>query len=369
MPRSTALKLGAARRSFVALTMAIACGVGLAATAVGQTSGVSGSNVGPSGGVSPKAGGNATFYSLTQAARVQSYTAVQLRRFFDSAAGGPGNVTTVREELRVRANGTGEPDFELQFLGVEGEPQGSPAWLKWSQSYDDYGHLFVGHGSFRVRDLGRARANYTLHHFGTTTRIGRAVQRVVVYPRTFDKAIWLLEVDRQTQLPLYVAEYDAHMRMLSEVETIAWQPGAVITSPATNTAVTTVVMASFHAARSAMTFPSNVFEPSDATAEYGLDRVELRTSALNNRQSLVLTYTDGIDAFFLLETPNGDPFRGLPVRDKRDPSHTIARYRDPAMSVLLFWNDGVSFQVAGRGALRRLDDFAREIYRQSIAGG
>ncbi len=47
--------------------------------------------------------------------------------------------------------------------------------------------------------------------------------------------------------------------------------------------------------------------------------------------------------------------------------HTVGRYRDPAMSVLVFWDDGVSFQVAGRGAMHRLDAVARQLYLQALS--
>ena len=78
-------------------------------------------------------------------------------------------------------------------------------------------------------------------------------------------------------------------------------------------------------------------------------------------------YTDGIDQFFVTQTFGvSDLFASLPARKKPSRSHTIARYRDPAMSVLLFWDDGVSFQVAGRGSLLRLDDFAQAIYTKAI---
>ena len=104
-----------------------------------------------------------------------------------------------------------------------------------------------------------------------------------------------------------------------------------------------------------------------ATDEYEMHRVEVRTDPLNNRQTLLLGYTDGVDQFFVVETPGtSDSFGALPVRQKTGPSHTIARYRDPAMSVLLFWDESVSFQVAGRGSLLRLDGFAQAIYVQAL---
>ena len=81
----------------------------------------------------------------------------------------------------------------------------------------------------------------------------------------------------------------------------------------------------------------------------------------------VTVRVETFDQFFVTETFGvSDLFSALPVRQRPGVSHTIARYRDPAMSVLLFWDAGVSFQVAGRGSLLRLDDFAQAIYTMAI---
>lgn len=302
-----------------------------------------------------------SFAGLSQMLASQDHTVVQLRRFFS-----PSGVTAVREEARVQANGTAEPDYELEFLGVEGEPNGSPLWQYWDQTYRDHGKLFFEHGLFRVRDLSKVHHNYVLHDFGTTLRIGRAVQRVVVFPNELDKSIWLLEVDIATNVPLYTAEYDAQMRLLSEVEAVSFLPGSHL-GPPSGSATTVTVLPTFDAAQTFMGAPAGLVEPLEATAEYELHKVEVRTDPLNNRQTLVLAFTDGVDEFFVIQGPGvPDSFAGLPVRQKTEPSHTIARYRDPAMSVLLFWENGVSFQVAGRGSLLRLDEFAQAIYIQAL---
>ncbi|MCR9244386.1 MAG: hypothetical protein NXI31_05095 [bacterium] len=305
-----------------------------------------------------------SFASLSQMVTGQDYTVVQRRRFFLNTG-----VVSVREESRVQANGSSFPNFELDFLAVEGEPSGSPVWQHWSQIYAKHSGVFFRHGLFRVRDLASAQQNYTLHDFGTTMRIGRTVRRIVVFPRALDKSIWLLEIDELSNVPLYSAEYDSRMRLLSEVEAISLQLSVQLSAAAPNPLVT--VHPDFAAAHSFMGRPAGVRLPSGATAEYAMRKVEVRTNPVNNQKTLVLEFTDGIDQFFLLQSPDADPFAGLPVRgaDDGDESHTIARYRDPAMSVLLFWHNDVAFQVAGRGSLLRLDSFAKTIYRQSLSDG
>jgi hypothetical protein len=79
-----------------------------------------------------------------------------------------------------------------------------------------------------------------------------------------------------------------------------------------------------------------------------------------------MTYTDGVDQFVVVQAPGTpDMFGALPGR--AGGGHVIGRFRDPAMSVLVFWEGGVSFQVAGRGSLRRLDGVARDLYVQALA--
>ena len=76
-----------------------------------------------------------------------------------------------------------------------------------------------------------------------------------------------------------------------------------------------------------------------------------------------MSYTDGIDQFMVVQTVNvPDPFAGLPG----SAANTVGRFRDPAVSALVFWDNGVSFHVAGRGSLVRLDDVARTVYRQAL---
>lgn len=307
-----------------------------------------------------------TILALEQASRNQDHTIVQLRRFFDER----GGVVTVREELRVDANGTDTPPHSLTFLGVEGEPAGSTLHQRWAQTYVRFGNLFYRHGCFRIRDLSRAQQNYALHDFGLVVRAGRSARRIVVFPNSLDKAIWLLDVDAATLVPLYTAEYDARFRLLSEVEAVSFSTIVTLGASSPSTMIVTP-QPSFAAAKMFMGDPAGVLEPSASfIGEYGLRAIDVSVNPLNNRQALTLCYTDGVDEFFVVQSPGAsDYFASLPARNPKAgtaASATIARYRDPSMTVLLFWDDGVGFQVTGRGSLGRLDVLAKSIFRQAL---
>lgn len=301
-----------------------------------------------------------TLQSLDQAVRSQDYTVVQVRRFRD----GSSNVVSVRERLEVAANGSSNPGFILTFLGVEGEPVGSPTTLQWQQVYSRFASQFFTHGSFRVRDLKAATANYTMHDFGPVVRANRAARRMVVFPGTVDKALWVVDVDVQTSVPLYAAEFDIQLHLLAEVEVLTFSD-TVVPFPAPVSGTTQVP--DFATARAAMGNPAELVEPNvSATSDYKLDKVEVRNDPLNGLWKLTMSYTDGIDQFLVVEAPGTqDVFAGLPGKSKG--GNVIGRFRDPAMSVLLFWEGGVSFHVAGRGSLRRLDELAHSVYLQALS--
>lgn len=306
-----------------------------------------------------------TLQSMDQALRAQDYTAVQVRRFVVAAtATAPAQVTSVREQLEVAANGTTSPAFALTFLGVEGEPAGSPRSQQWQQTYARHGAQFFAHGSFRVRDLAAAGSNYSVHDFGAVARAGRPARRLVVFPASLDKSIWLIDVDDATSVPLYSAEFDAHLHLLAEVEAISFTPSVGVFSPhATNF----MAVADFATAKATMGHPSGVVEPVlSVTGEYQLDRVEVQNDPLNGSWKMTMTYTDGVDQFVVVQSPGTpDAFANLPAKTGGDA--VIGRFRDAAMTALVFWEGGVSFQVAGRGSLRRLDALAQLVYLQALS--
>ncbi len=301
--------------------------------------------------------------TLDHAGRTQDCTLVQLRRFRD----GQGNVVAVRESLEIDADGSSDPRFALTFVGVEGELPGSRTHTKWDQTYARYATQFFNHASFRIRDLALAQSNYTLHDFGPTIRAGRSARRLVVFPQSLDKAIWVVDADAVTSVPLYTAEFDAQMHLLAEVEVLSFVPSVQPLPSAATSTSSSSTFGSFGAASAALANPPGLVDPDvQLVGEYQLDRVETRIDSLNGQQKLVMTYSDGIDQFMVVQAPGtADFFAGLP--GSGGTNGTIGRYRDPSMSVLLFWEGGVAFQVAGRGALHRLDDLAKRLYLQALS--
>ena len=314
-----------------------------------------------------------SFASVAQAAARQNYTVVEQRRFRDAQ----GNVVSVRERLDVVANGTDLPDYRLSFLGVVGEPSKSPLDLEWQRTYQRYGRLFVDHGSFHIADVAEVQQNYTIHHFGTVIRAGRLALREVVFPAASDKSTWLIDVDAATNIPLYQVEYDSQFRMLAEVEAETFSPNppapvAMSASGVAPVAVTTsaaVTHPSFAAALTYLGNPTGMIEPgANLVPGYVMDRVFTRDDPLNGQQKLVVVYTDGVDQVMVVQTPNtADVFASLGTVKEGGAGNTIGRYRDPALSVLVFWDDDVLFHVAGRGAMQRLDDVAKRVYLQALS--
>ncbi|MCK5943847.1 MAG: hypothetical protein KAI24_17820, partial [Planctomycetes bacterium] len=201
--------------------------------------------------------------------------------------------------------------------------------------------------------------------FGQVVRAGRLARRMVVFPNTIDKAIWVIDVDSLTNVPLFVAEFDNQLKVFAEIEVVQFTSGVQgMTAFAASQNVTP--MADFQAAEAFLGSPPGLIDPDVAAivSDYGLEAVEIHFDPINGRQKLVMSYTDGIDQFMVLQDINvANPFAGLPGTA----ANTIGRFRDPAVSALVFWDGGVSFHVAGRGSLLRLDEVARTIYRQALS--
>ncbi len=300
-----------------------------------------------------------TFGSIESADRLTDRTTVQVRRFRDGA----GGVVAVRELMIVDAQPTQAQAHSLTFLSVDGHLPGSPVSQKWQQTYAQFGALYFEQ-SFRVRNLSKAQANYTLHDIGPSVRAGRSARRTVVFPVHLDKSIWLLDVDSASGVVLYAVEFDVQLHVLSEVEVVTFSPTASLPQ-----ATAAPQIASFGSASIQLGSPAGLLDPTtSAVAEYSLQKIEVRADPWNGQQKLVLSYSDGIDQFFVTEKPGSlDPFAGLPGAGTVDAGSTIARYRDQSMTALMFWDDGVAFEVTGSGALQRLDDLAKRIYAQALS--
>jgi hypothetical protein len=300
--------------------------------------------------------------SIGQALLNQDYTVEQHRRFRDEL----GNVVTVLERLEVDANGTARPEFEITFLGVVGEPAGSALSVEWQQAYSRFGHLFFRHGSFQVRDLAKASANYTLHDYGQVVRAGRLARRMVVFPVSFDKAIWVVDIDSATSVPLFIAEFDNSLQLRANIEALTFTQSVQPITP-TQASANVTPMANYAAAETFLGLPTGLIDPIVlVTPDYVIESIEVHDDPINGREKLVMSYSDGIDQYMVVQTLNSlDPFAGLP--SSGGGAHTIGRFRDPALSALVFWDDQVTFHVAGRGSLRRLDDVASSIFLQVLS--
>lgn len=251
----------------------------------------------------------------------------------------------------------------LSFLSVDGHLPGSPVVMKWQQAYAQFAELYFEQ-SFHVRNLNKALSNYTVHDIGPSVRAGRPSRLTVVFPIQLDKSIWLLDLDTATGVVLYAVEFDLQLHVLSEVEVVTFSTTASL--PQT---VAAVQPASFGTAAAQLGNPAGLIDPTTtAVAEYSLHKVEVRVDPWNGQQKIVLSYSDGIDQFFVTQKPGSlDPYAGLPGAGTTDAGGTIARYRDQTMSALMFWDDGVAFEVTGSGALQRLDDLAKRIYAQALS--
>jgi hypothetical protein len=316
------------------------------------------------------------FNTLMTAGDRLTYKVNQVRRFRTEQ----GRLVGIREQVIVTGNGTRHPPFRLSFLGMEGAPPSAEEAAHWTDLYRNYSSLFEEHGSFRIYDAARAAQNYAIYPVAPALRAGRPVVRAVVLPRQLDKAIWLIDVDLATGLVLYAGEYDASARLLGELEVTSLLLGNLVGPLANNWAwrprmqVTRFPTLQDTISQMLQVGGMDAYPPIapnlTALPEYGLIESQISVDPLNAAVSMVLTYTDGIDAFFVIQSPNQrDPFAGIPstiAQPGQKQPHTIAYYDDPSMRVYLFHHRDVFFTVAGRGALARLGEAARSVYRQAI---
>jgi hypothetical protein len=312
-----------------------------------------------------------TFALLATRPQVSTYQVEQTRRFLDERQ----NLVQIVERLTARGNGTAATPFQLEFIRVLNETD--PAVIsKWHKTYLDNAGLLHLHGGFRVHNVACAQRNYTIHDFGVTQRIGRTARRVVVFPNRVDKSIWVLDVDVMTGLTVYSAEFDSTANLLGEIEITSMTPPGKVPAPTVGWAwaprMAVQDFPSAEAAGAALRAGTPV-SPRLATLmpEYVLNRVHLSEDGSNGDQSLVMTYTDGVDVFFVSESFGArNPFELSPALGfgSTRGKHTIASYDDPVLRVYLFHENKVNFQIVGRGGLTRLRDVALGLCRQVAVG-
>ncbi|MBK8099252.1 MAG: hypothetical protein IPK26_19255 [Planctomycetes bacterium] len=307
----------------------------------------------------------------------------QVRRFLQP----DDTMVGVIEDLTCNGDPT-QPRFDIDFISVEGTAPSPQATGQWSATYATNGSLLHEHGGFRVRDLRAARIHYSMNHFGRSMRGGQPVWWVVIAPNSRDKASWVLALDEQSALPVYQAQIDPRGRLLGEIDV---RQLSLTTSPQASWWTPVLAVSRFstaEAARVAMTAPqargvgSGLLVPAidQVMPEYSLYLAQVTADPANGQQTMVLGYTDGIDEFFVLQSPGvADPFAGLPVGTARpttkasgpirsDREMAIARYEDSSLRVYLFQRNSVMVRIAGNGSLVRLNDVALRIAQQAVTG-
>jgi len=328
---------------------------------------------GPQGGLPIRTATDVTFPLLAGAPFQSIYQADQVRRFLDSS----GNLVELQERLTVQGNGNESSPFRLDFidqLAPKAKSTVAAQAPKWNAIYADHAGLMFLHSGFRVHDPVLAQANYSILDFGTARRAGRDVRRVVVYPGRPDKAIWVLDVDTLTGIPLYSAEFDPAARLIGEVEITALSLGSAVVPRTANWSwsphLTITNLTSPQQAAAVLTGTPTIPGVAQIMPEYALRDVHVAGNQLNASQTLVFGYTDGIDEFFVSEAFGAsDPFQVSPMTPRGAPhTHTIASYDDPGLRAYVFHESGVTFEVVGRGSLRRLQDVAKRVCHQAVTG-
>ena len=368
-----------AESAFVPMLSGLLAGMALVATGLGQI------QVGAATEQPPviRQASDITLDLLQRVMRETPFQARQVRRFLqpdDSMVG-------VIEDLACNGD-PAQPRFDIEFVAVEGATPAPQATSQWGSTYATNGSLLHEHGGFRVRDLRAARSHYSLSHFGRAMRGGQPVWWVVIAPNSRDKASWVLALDEQSALPVYQAQVDPRGRLLGEIDvrqlTLAISPQASWWTPVMSVSR----FATAEAARVAMAAPqargsvAGLLVPAidQVMPEYSLHLAQVTADPANGQQTLVLGYTDGIDEFFVLQSPGvTDPFAGLPVGAGRTSGKTrgpirsdremaIARYDDTSLRVYLFQRNNVLVRIAGNGSLVRLDNVARRLAQQAVNG-
>jgi len=349
----------AMRRTCLVLGMAIAIAT-ISSVAVAQSPSPEGQNAAITG---PE---DITWQLLVDAPFASSYRITQQRTFAD----GLGGMVTLRESLEVYGDGTPYSPFRLDFEAVVGQPPVAPT-SSWGDAYVSHAGLIHRHGAFAVRDLANACRNYRLLDFGDVRRAGHDARRVIVFPRRLDKGIWVVDLDLQTGVPLYRAEYNVHGKLLSELEVSSFLPIATPASPPNGWRARLYVSSLSNFSEAASRLSAQPVEPDIGSimGEYVQHMMHVSEDPVNGDKSLVLGYTDGVDEFFIVQ--EFDRIDPLPIpRAALDATgaHTIASYDDPSMRVFVFHLQGVTYKVAGRASLTRLQDVALHFCRQIVRG-
>ena len=296
-----------------------------------------------------------------------NFEATQLRRVRDGSQ--QGDWLEIRERVLHDLDSNGEERFGLEYLEAQGNRFSRQELLSRSQLYSSRAGFLYSYQSFRVHDVAEARANYRIYPFMSTQRLGRAVERVVVYPVRWDRSIWLLDLDTETGYPLYSGEYNNRIQLLSEVVVEEFKIGDV-TLTSTSQWQPKMLVTSYDSIDIALRGLSNRSQRMIHEEVEGLPPgyETSRTQVVENflgEESLVSVFSDGIDNLFLVQTSGVDSLfdqLGISSTD----TNTVAEYRDLNVAQYAFHSEDVRFLIVGRSSLSGLEATVHAVYRQAI---
>lgn len=307
-----------------------------------------------------------SFGNIYAAESQGSYHLHQVRRILDGS-----KWLALQEELwSAPAVDGGGPRFRLTLDRIEGRSFSDADLADRSANFELRAPFLHLHGSFRVHDADLAEKNYLIFDLGTGQRIDRPVRRVILVPKQMGGTPWVLELDRETGYPLYREEYDSRGQVVSILEVIDFQHGSRASAPADidwwSEKRDVQEFASFQTA--SREFPANVAQAEAHFLPSGYESSGFRsiTSDLNTEQTLVQTFSNGIDQIFLLSTVNAtrpDVLRSS-YDDEREVNLMI--FEDQNNTQLMFFQGNLRYQILGRGNAEQLQSFARGMIRKAF---
>lgn len=324
-----------------------------------------------------------TFVDLARAETTLTLRLHQTRRVHEPAPGSTSSFvwTSLDESLVIAPDpAAGGQRFSLEFEGINGQA-GSPyerdRRRELYRGYAGYLHLYA---SLRISDPALASQNYTIVYVDSRQLLGRPTHRLAILPRRIGHNPWVVEVDAQTNYPLVRAEFDVSGRLVSTLEVTQfeiadpaalsdvawWRPQRRIDSFTTVDAAITALRSSALVGGAtdpqvALTIPL----ASDLPSGYRLTEVRVVHEDLRPEASLVLTYSDGIDDLFVVETLNAPPPR-LQVSTSSSGAYAIYVYQDQNVAQFMFHTNGVQTLIVGRAGQFALGPLASNLLAQSL---
>ncbi len=322
-------------------------------------------------GVSAQAPSSISFRSIADAQRSLTIDSDQIRRVFDGGSQGTaGQWVAIEERLRIKPFAN-DVHFRLDFEGVQGRELTSAEKQDRSAIYWSYAGYLFEHGGFRIADPVAAEQNYLLVYLDSGSHLNRTTRRFAVLPRVFGRNAWLVDVDAATSYPLYTAEFNAAGQLVSALEVTRFDPAAHIDEKTIGWWEPLKTVTEFPTVTEALSalpsIPVTLPTAAELPPGYALHGQRIVQSDVNTRTSLVLTYGDGIDEFFVVHTFNA-PRPALPAvpAGESDTPYAIVYYQDLSVAQLLFNVNGVETMVIGRAGQYHLPALARDLLRRSV---